>query len=84
MLAAGDPAGAVGGEAAAGHDAMQVRMEMQVLTPSVQHGQEADGGAEMLGVGGDGEQSLGSGLKQDGIDLLLVLKRQATDLLAEA
>jgi hypothetical protein len=28
---------------------MQVRMEMQILTPSVQHGQEADGCAEMLG-----------------------------------
>ncbi len=56
-------------------------MEMQVLTPGVQHGKEADGSAEMSGVGGDGEQSFGSGLKQDGIDLSRVLKRQATDLL---
>jgi hypothetical protein len=81
ILAAGDPAGAVGGEAAAGHDAMQVRMKMQVLTPGVQHGEEADGGAEVSGVGGDGEQSFRSGLKQDGIDLSWVLKRQAADLL---
>jgi hypothetical protein len=56
-------------------------MEMQVLTPGVQHGKEADGSAEMPGVGGDGEQSFRSGLKQDGIDLSWVLKRQATDLL---
>jgi hypothetical protein len=47
----------------------------------VEHGEEADGSAEMSGIGGDGEQSFGSGLKQDGIDLFLVLKRQATDLL---
>src|ERR1019366_8916457 len=47
----------------------------------VQHGEEADGSAEVFGIGGDGEQSFGSGLKQDGIDLFLVLKRQAADLL---
>jgi hypothetical protein len=84
ILPAGDPAGAVGGEASAGHDAMQVGMEMQILTPSVQHGEEADGGAEVSGVGGNSEQSFRSGLKQDGIDLSLVLKRQAADLLGNS
>jgi hypothetical protein len=54
ILPAGNPAGAIGGQAAAGHDAMQVRMKMQVLTPGVQHGKEADGGTEMPGIGGDG------------------------------
>jgi hypothetical protein len=77
----GDPAAAIGGEAATGHDAMQVRMKMQVLTPGVQHGNEADGGAQMAGIAGNGEQSFRSGLKQDGIDLSRVLKCQATDLL---
>ena len=52
----GDPAAAVGGEAAAGNDAMQLRMEMQILTPGVQQGKKADGGAEVFGVGGNGEQ----------------------------
>jgi hypothetical protein len=47
----------------------------------VQHGEESDGSAEVSGIGGDGEQSFGSGLKQDGIDLFLVLKRQTADLL---
>src|ERR1700689_1685247 len=54
---------------------------MQVLTPGVQYGEKADGGAEMSGIGGDGEQSFRSSLKQDGIDLSRVLKCQATDLL---
>jgi hypothetical protein len=63
---------------------MQVRMEMRVLTPGVQHGKESDGGAEMFGVGGDGEESFGSSLKQDGIDLSWVLKRQAADLLRKS
>src|ERR1035438_8262542 len=51
ILPTSDPAGAIGGESAAGHDAVQVRMKMQVLTPGVQHGKEADGGTEMPGVG---------------------------------
>src|ERR1700728_85795 len=62
---------------------MQVRMKMQVLTPGVQHGKEADGSAEVSGVSGDGEQSFRSCLKQDGIDLSRVLKCQAADLLRE-
>jgi hypothetical protein len=60
---------------------MQMRVKMQVLAPSVQHGKKADGGAEVFGIGGDGEQSFRSGLKQDVIDRSRVLKRQAPDLL---
>src|SRR5580704_5954931 len=72
ILAAGDPAGAIRGESSAGNDAMQMRMKMQVLTPGVQHGKKADRGAEV------------SGLKQNGVNLSLVLKRQAADLLRKS
>jgi hypothetical protein len=41
--------------------------------PGVEHGGEADPGSQMLGVGGDGEQRLGGGPEQDGVDLGLVL-----------
>jgi signal transduction histidine kinase len=41
---------------------MQVGMKMQVLTPGVQHGKEADGAAEMFGIGGNRPQSFGSSL----------------------
>ena len=50
----------------------------------VQHGKKADGGAEVSGIGGDGEQSFGSGLKQNSVNLSRVLKRQATDLLRKS
>src|SRR6202158_1104797 len=59
-------------------------MKMQVLAPGVQHGKKADGGAEVSGIGGDGEQSFGSGLKQNSVNLSRVLKRQATDLLRKS
>ena len=58
-------------------------MKMQVLTPGVQHGKEADGGSEMFGIGGDGEQSFRPGLEKDGVNPPQILKRQATDLLRE-
>ena len=45
---AGDPARAVERQAAAGHDAMDVRMMVQVLAPGMEHGDEADLGAEVL------------------------------------
>ena len=38
----------------------------------------------MSGIGGDGEQSFGSGLKQNGVNLSRVLKRQAADLLRKS
>jgi hypothetical protein len=40
-------------------------MVVQVLAPGVEHRDEADLGAEMLRVGGDGPQRLGCGSEQD-------------------
>jgi hypothetical protein len=39
----------------------------------VEHGGETDAGAEMPGIDGDGEQRLGRGLEEDGVDLSLVV-----------
>ncbi len=43
VFAARNPARAIGRDASARHDAMQMGMQMQVLTPGVEHRQEADG-----------------------------------------
>ena len=61
---AGDPALPIGGESAARHHAMQVRVVHQVLPPGMQDGEEADLRAEMLRVGGNRAQSLGGGGEQ--------------------
>ncbi len=50
---ASDPTLAVGRDAAAGHDAMHMRMMGERRAPGVQHHGDADLGAEMLGIGGD-------------------------------
>ncbi len=66
--AAGDPALAIGGDAAARHHAMHMGMMQQVLSPGVQDGEEADLGAQVLGIGGDGAQGFGAGVKEQVVD----------------
>ena len=76
---ASDPA-AIGRETAAGNDAMQVRMMEQCLAPGVEHGEKAELGAEMLGIGGDRAQGLGGGVKQDPVDRPLFCMGDGGDL----
>lgn len=45
-------------DTAARHDHVDVRMMGHGRAPSVEHGGDADPGAEVLRVGGDGERSL--------------------------
>ena len=52
---------------------------MEVLAPGVQDGGDADVGAEVLGIGGDGGERLGRGLEQQSIDLGLVLVGDRAD-----
>ena len=75
----GDPACLVGRDAAAGDDAVQVRVVVQRLAPGVQHGERADLGAEVAGIGGDVAQRLGRGAEQDGVDHRLVVERDLGD-----
>ena len=45
-----NPAGVAWMEAAGGNDAVEMRMQSQVLSPGVQNAEEADLGSEVLGV----------------------------------
>ena len=55
-------------QSAAGYHTVQMRMQQKVLSPGVQHGEEADDRTQVLGVSGDGEQGLRHGAEQDGVD----------------
>ena len=76
---AGDPARPVRRQAAAGNDDVDMGMMGQRRSPGVQHGGEADAGAEMFGIGGDGRQRLGRRLEQQVVDGGLVLERDRRD-----
>jgi hypothetical protein len=69
--------------AAAGDDAVQVRMSEKVLSPGVQDGKAADPGAEMLWISGEGQKGFGSGPKQKGVDGAAVLECQGSQFVRE-
>ena len=48
-------------------------MVRQRLAPSVQHGDEADVSAEMVGIGSDGPEGGCGGSEQGAVDFALVL-----------
>jgi hypothetical protein len=56
--AAADPAGPVDRWPATRHEAVEMGMMMQVLSPGVQDGDQPNRGAEMPGIGGDDAQRL--------------------------
>ncbi|MGY4286903.1 hypothetical protein ACVWXO_006123 [Bradyrhizobium sp. LM2.7] len=64
---------AVGRDAAARHDHVHVRVMGERRAPGVQHGGDADAGAEVLRIGGDRQQGLGRDLEQEIVDHRLVL-----------
>ena len=51
-LSASDPTRAIERDSAARNHAVQVRMQMEILTPGMQHGEEPDVCAEQSGIGG--------------------------------
>src|SRR5215471_18218591 len=69
----GYPALAIRGQSSAGHYAVQMRMNLEVLSPGVQHREEADLGPQMLGVGSNGFQRFGRSLEENVVDHRLIL-----------
>jgi len=55
---------------------MQMGMVLEFLTPGMEHAEEADFGAEMVGIARHFEQRFGTGPEQEIIDDLLVLQGQ--------
>ncbi len=59
-----NPAGVAWIETAGGNDAVEMRMQSQVLSPGVQNAEEADLGSEVLGVGRNFEHGLSAGAEE--------------------
>jgi hypothetical protein len=59
----GDPVCMIRRKAASGNDAVDMRMKLQSLIPTVEHGEEADLGSKVPGIAGDFKQGLGAGLE---------------------
>ena len=71
--AAMNPPTTIGGDSATRDDTMQVGVKEEILSPTVEHGEEADLGAQMFGIGSDGGEGLGRGAEQNAVDEIFVL-----------
>ena len=76
---AGNPPRAIRGNAATRNHAMQMRMVKKRLAPGMEHREESDLRAQMLGVGRNGAQRLGGSPEQNVVDALLVLQGNGGD-----
>src|SRR5882724_10510101 len=74
--ARGDPARMIRSETAGGKHTVDMRMMLQSLVPGMEHAEEADLRAEVLGIASDLQQSGSTGVKQQVIDQPLILQCQ--------
>src|SRR3954447_11598653 len=63
-----NPARVAGIKTTRGNDAMEMRMQSQVLSPGVQNAKEADLGSKVLGVGRNFKHGLSAGAEEQVIE----------------
>jgi hypothetical protein len=76
-----NPTRVIGRQSAGGHHTMGMRVMFEFLIPGVEHTEEADLGAEMLGIASDFEEGFGTGLQQEIVQEFLVLQGERRELM---
>ena len=71
---------AIKGEATARHDAVDVRMVLEVLSPGMEHAEQTDIGSKVLRAACDFEQRGGTGTEEQVVEELLVLQNKRGQL----
>jgi len=71
---------AIGTDAAAGNDEVDMGMMQEVLSPGVEYTEEADLRSEMSGIARDGEQGFRGSVEQEAVKQLFVVKGDAGEL----
>jgi len=74
----------IGRQSAAGDDAMQVGMEVQILPPAMEHAEETERQAEPFRIAGDGEQGFGGGAKENVVDGVFVVEGDGGNRLGQS
>ena len=81
VLSGVNPVGVIEGKATCGNDAMDMGMKLDFLIPGVPHTEEADLGAEMLGITSYFEKCCGTGFEQEMVQDLFVLQGKRRQLM---
>ena len=69
------------GQSAGGHHTMGMWVMFELLIPGVEHTEEADLGAEMLGIASDFEEGFGTSLQQQMVEDFFVLQGERGQLM---
>jgi len=80
----GDPACVIRCEAAGGNYAVDMRMKLQTLIPTVQHAEETDLGTEMPGIARDLKQRLSAGMEEQVVNEPFVLQCERGQLVRQS
>ena len=78
-----NPMGVAWIETAGRNDAVEMRMQSQVLSPRMQNGEEADFSPEMPGVGGNFEHGLSAGAEEQIVEQPWVTLTQRVQLMGQ-
>jgi hypothetical protein len=70
-------------QSAGGHHTVGMGVMFEFLIPGVEHAEEADLGAEMLGIASDLEEGFGTGLQQQMVQDFLVLQGERRQLMGQ-
>ena len=68
------PSGTIEGEAACGNDVVDVGMNLEVLSPGMEHAEESDVCSQVLGIASQFEHGRGAGAVEQIIEQPLVLE----------
>ena len=79
-LSGTDPARSIRRDTPSGNEAVQVWMVKEFLVPGMQNGQKPDAGSEPSWIGGNGEQGLGDGPKQQVVNHHRIAEREGGQL----
>lgn len=78
------PAAVIGRDASRRDDAVDMQMSEQILAPGVENAEDADLGAQVLGVGRDFLQSGGAGREQEMVKVTRVVLRQEVEFVGDS
>ena len=78
-----NPVLVIGRKTASRNHAMDMRMDLQILSPGVQDAEESDLSTQVFGIGCDLQQSGGTGAEQKVIDHFLVLQCQPGEFVGD-
>lgn len=83
VVAVGNPAIVARGEGAGGDDEMDMDMVAQVSAPGLEDADDTGGTAEVLGITGEGEESVSGGAEEGGVDGFLMGARDRAAFVGE-